>query len=263
MSEAKLNAETGGLRLDAASVAVIVTVYSILFTVAFSLYTLNNAPMLVVVDRLPVVHPDAASLEYEAQLAHVQALAGANLQPTPLPWANPQNTPEGLPANFVATWSMDLLAFDARKPADSFPSSDSPFNKTGAYYFTLGGKPVILLFTITECAYCDKEKEAFVEATSRFGEWQGLNGSNFSGASFTSQQITAMVIEADTAPYLFQPVFMDNSPRSKVPLLVFSGVYKRIGSTPPDEGIAPEASSITRTICLLLPSGEETPETCK
>ena len=118
------------------------------------------------------------------------------------------------------------------------------------------------LFTIPGCSYCDMEKQAFLEATSQFGEWRGVSGTDFLHASFESEYLNAMVIEVDRAPYTYQPVFNENSPRSKVPLLVISGVYIRLGGPGSTAGIAEESARIRGAICTLLSATGEQPAAC-
>jgi len=236
------------MKPDFASILFIFVVFVIIITTTFSLYISIQSKHVFITDRLAPVAPDAAHLEH---LGHASQ--------TPVPRSTP--TP-ALQLSLIRAWEMGSLEYDVLKPASSFPEPSPPFIKTDYFYFARNGKPFVILFTVPGCRYCDMEKQAFLNATSKFGEWHGVNGTDFSGASFESEHLSAAVIEVNRAPYPYQPLFILNSPENRVPLLIVSGVYKRIGGPSSPEGIVEESSAMVVAICAVLPTDEERPEVC-
>ena len=243
-----------GMRIDAASLAFTAAVYALLLAAAFSLYLSISlsAAGFVVVDRLPEVHPDSAYLEFLAEQAQALPLQSSLFSQTPSPSK----------LNFVSGWNMDALEFDASRSSSSFPAPQGEFKRTNSFYLARDGKPLLLLFTIKGCEYCELQKQAFVSATSRFGEWAGIEGSDFSSASFESEFLSIEVVEVDTAPYPYQPLFMENSPRSKVPLLLLGGIYSRLGGPGSDAAAEEESGKTVDALCMLLSSVGKQPQAC-
>ena len=189
-----------------------------------------------------------------------------------------------LPPNFALTWNMGSLENHTDVPASSFPLPPDKVNRTNDSLLTLEGKPAILLFTTTYCQRSKWEREAFHEATSKFGRWLNLsnrtvftnltNGSVFettyldlANAVYESEWFAIRAIEADTSPFPYQPLFWRYSPGYHVPTIVFAGVYVRIGSNEvngvPDEvNRREEVDRLVRTLCLLLDSSARKPEVC-
>jgi len=168
---------------------------------------------------------------------------------------------------------MTSLQFHEDMPASSFPAPPDRLKRANGSFITLEGKPAILLFTTPFCAHCAWERRAFFEATARFGTWENAqthtvfynltNGStgnttytDLASARFSSPHISVRAMEADSAPYQYQPLFIEYSPMSEVPLILFAGAYYRLGSgetgTLPDARLADEADRLTSAICSLL-----------
>ena len=233
------------MKPDFASILFISIVSVIIAISAFSLYISVQSKHVFTTDKLAIITPDAAYAEPAPQT----------------PTAHSTPTPQ-LQLNLIKVWDMGSLEYNALRHASSFPEPIPPFSKTDYFYFARNGKPFIILFTVPGCGYCDMEKQAFLNATSKFGEWHGVNGADFSGASFESEHLSAAVIEVNRAPYPYQPLFILNSPERRVPLLIISGVYKRIGGPRSPDGIGEESSAITDAICAVLPDSEEQSEVC-
>jgi len=230
------------MRVDAISIAFIAAASIIIFTTAFSLYISQfyYPQGMPVVDRLPSVSPDQPYSEPTPVPTATTHLAQARLAtPTPV------YTPSGVPLNFVRTWGMESLQFDASRPSQSFPQPPSPYSKMGSFYATRDGKPVVLLFKLPTCGYCKLETQAFLNATSRFGD-----------------EIVALEIDVSTAPYLYQPVFMDNSPQRMVPLTVIAGAYAHVGGPDSESEIPAEADAMAQAICLALSSVGKASQAC-
>ena len=177
-------------------------------------------------------------------------------QPTQSATATPIPQSPTPPSNFEAVWNMSSLEFNPYLPASSFPEPPPKIVRTNGSLITIGGKPLIVIFTLSACSHCAWEKPAFYNATGRFGTWNG--------SSFTSGYIVARSILSDTAPFEYQPLFMNYSYHNLVPLTLLGGVYSRTGSNE-QHGVddatarAEEADRLTEAICMLFAVGEKPP----
>lgn len=144
---------------------------------------------------------------------------------------------------------MSSLEFHPELLSFSFPEPPPKVNRTGGDFITLGGKPLILLFTISNCSHCEWEKPVFREAMA------GFSGS-----------IVVKEISADVAPFEYQPLFINHSMSSLVPLILFAGVYSKSGSNE-QSGVCDcisrpeEKERLQAAVCLLFPDGE-LPQPC-
>ena len=165
---------------------------------------------------------------------------------TPTPISSPTPTPSLAP-NFEPAWNMSSLEFSPYLPASSFPDPPPKVERTTASLITIGGKPLVVIFTLTTCPHCTWEKPTFREAMAGFGD-----------------SIVVKEVDARTAPFEYQPLFMNYSKRGLVPFILIGGVYSRTGSNE-QSGIddatsrAEEADRLTATTCLLFASGEKPP----
>ncbi|MDP2973557.1 MAG: hypothetical protein Q8N60_00760 [Candidatus Diapherotrites archaeon] len=129
------------------------------------------------------------------------------------------------------------------------------FSKTNDQIETIGGKPVIRLFSTTWCPHCQWIKETFDEAVQPYVDSGKIVARHWE-LDIQDDTLTAAV--EGSVPKEEQDIFAKFSPGTNIPAFVFGGKYYRIGNGyEAQKDLAAEKAEFTAVIEALLKEMEE------
>lgn len=129
------------------------------------------------------------------------------------------------------------------------------FSKTNDQIETIGGKPVIRLFSTTWCPHCQWIKETFDEAVKPYVDSGKIVARHWE-LDIQDDTLTAAV--EGSVPKEEQDAFAKFSPGTNIPAFVFGGKYYRIGNGyEAQNDLAAEKAEFTAVIEALLKELEE------
>ena len=154
------------------------------------------------------------------------------------------------PENCVFTQGADpnrvVCPYDAANAAQAVDSIGN-FKKVAD--FNAAGKPQVYFFGTSWCPHCAWEKPVFIRATSRFGNWSGLETNDSTQYRFASPYMDVHVFTMDKTNLTSteEAIFTHFSAEGHIPLVLFNGKYYRVGS---GEGLGEANDELTLTALM-------------
>ncbi|MFH0836589.1 MAG: hypothetical protein V1870_00510 [Candidatus Aenigmatarchaeota archaeon] len=119
-----------------------------------------------------------------------------------------------------------LCPFESLEPALGIGTIGGFLDIKNATVYKQNNKVLVYFFGTTWCPHCNWEKPNFIEATSRFGAW---NGDTYTSNYFDVKLLQIDIIDISQYKEDLE-AFHHYSPKGTIPVIIIGGKYFRIGS---------------------------------